>query len=68
MENLILVINKKNIQTLQKKVGVNMDIMQQSACLVLNPKAGPIAAQLDVILSCDYMRAVGPFLCFIIVC
>ena len=45
-----------------------MDIMQQSACLVLNPKAGPIAAQLDVILSCDYMRAVGPFLCFIIVC
>ena len=30
-----------------------MDIMQQSACLVLNPKAGPIASQLDVFFSSD---------------
>ena len=51
----------------KKKVGVNMDIMQQLACLVLNPKTGPIVAQLGVFFSYDYLRAMGPFLCFIIV-
>ena len=45
-----------------------MDIMQQSACLVLNPKAGPIVAQLEAFFSSDYLRAMCPFLCFIIVC
>ena len=45
-----------------------MDIMQQSAFLVLNPKAGPIVAQLEVFVSSDNLRAMVPFLCFIIVC
>ena len=35
LESLILVINLKNER--YKRVGYNMDIMRQSACLVLNP-------------------------------
>ena len=31
-----------------------MDIMQQFACLVLNPKPGPIMAQLEIFVSSDY--------------
>ena len=39
-----------------------MDIMQQSACLVLNSKAGPIVSQLEVFFSSDFSR--GPFSLF----
>ena len=42
-----------------------MDIMQLSACLVLNPKVGPIVAQLEVLLSSDYLRAMGHHSVFI---
>ena len=59
---------KKPYSNVIKKVEVNMDIMQQSACLFLNPKAVSIVAQLEVFFSSDYLRVMGPFLCFIIVC
>ena len=36
-ENLILVINSKNIIKRYIKVGYNLDAMRQYACLVLNP-------------------------------
>ena len=37
MENLILVVNSKKIVKRYIRVGYNLDIMRQSACLVLNP-------------------------------
>ena len=37
LENLILVINSKKIVKRYIGVGYNLDIMRQSACLVLNP-------------------------------
>ena len=37
LECLILVINLKKIIKRYKRVGYNMDIMRQSACLVVNP-------------------------------
>ena len=37
LENLILVNNSKKIVKRYIRVGYNLDIMQQSACLVLNP-------------------------------
>ena len=37
LENLILVINLKKIIKRHKRVGYNIDIMRQSACLVVNP-------------------------------
>ena len=37
MENLILVINSKKLSNVINKVGYNLDVMQQSACLVVNP-------------------------------
>ena len=37
LENLILVINSKKIVKRYIRVGYNLDIMRQSACLVLNP-------------------------------
>ena len=37
LENLILVINSKKIVKRYIRVGYNLDILQQSACLVLNP-------------------------------
>ena len=36
LENLILVINSKRLSNVIKKVGYNLDIMRQSACLVVN--------------------------------
>ena len=36
-ESLFLVINLKKIYKCYKRVGNNMDIMWQSACLVVNP-------------------------------
>ena len=36
LENLILVINSKIVKR-YIRVGYNLDIMRQSACLVLNP-------------------------------
>ena len=32
-----------------------MDDMHQSVCLVLNPKARPIIAELEVFFSSDYL-------------
>ena len=37
LENLILVIISKKIVKRYIKVGYNLDVMRQSACLVLNP-------------------------------
>ena len=37
LENLILVINLKRLLNIIKKLGYNMDIMRQSAYLVVNP-------------------------------
>ena len=37
LENLILVINSKKIVKRYIRVGYNLDIMRQSACLILNP-------------------------------
>ena len=37
LENLILVINFKKIVKRYIKIGYNLDIMRQFACLVLNP-------------------------------
>ena len=37
LEILILVINSKKIVKRYIRVGYNLDIMRQSACLVLNP-------------------------------
>ena len=37
LENLILVINSKKIVKRYIRVGYNLDILQKSACLVLNP-------------------------------
>ena len=37
LENLILVINSKKIVKRCIRVGYNLDIMRQSACLVLTP-------------------------------
>ena len=37
LENLVLVVNLKKIMKRYKRVRCNMDIMRQSACLVLNP-------------------------------
>ena len=36
LENLILVINSKKIVKRYIRVGYNLDIMRQSACLILN--------------------------------
>ena len=36
MENQILVINSKRLPNVIKKVGYKLDIMRQSACLVVN--------------------------------
>ena len=37
LENLILVINSKKIVKRYIKIGYSLDVMPQSACLVLNP-------------------------------
>ena len=37
MESLFLVINLKNIIKRYTRVGYNMNIMRQCACLVVNP-------------------------------
>ena len=37
LEDLILVINSNKVVKRNIRVGYNLDIMRQSACLVLNP-------------------------------
>ena len=65
-------VNQTIVFSFMGQVAESMTAMAQSFHLLVDTRclslAGPAVALLEVFFSPDYVRVMGPFLCFIIVC